>query len=223
MLHPYLSILSSLLLASALIPVQVAALDSLVSVLERMRVQEARHFRYRETRVMAMLAEPWKAEGDLYVSTRQMVIAQRSPRPVTTTISANRLLHIDGERNIRRSMRLERPFAVPNLEPFMQLLYGVPGTAGLEREYTIRFEPAERRWQLRLESNRREEHDVARMQVSGATGRGADRLVLESTDGDRTEWQLTLLSQGAAAERELRQIRDQLTNCQIPLDCSQPN
>ena len=44
------------------------------------------------------------------------------------------------------------------------------------------------------------------MQLSGNNNHGPDRLVLEQTDGDQTEWQLSLLSQGEAASRELQQL-----------------
>ena len=198
-------IISLLLFAMALIPAHATAQDTLDTVLEHIRVQQTRHFSYRETRYLALLVEPWQASGDLYTSTQQMVIAQQSPQPVMTLISAERMQHIDAGQDINRSLTLEQPFAVPGMEPFMRLLYGTSSQAELEQDYAISLDSSGQRWSLQLAPRRHTEDGIIRMQLSGDSGHGPDRLVLEHADGDRTEWQLSLLSQGTAAERELQQ------------------
>ena len=94
---------------------------------------------------------------------------------------------------------------MPGMEPFMRLLYGTSSQAELEQDYAISLDSAGLRWSLQLAPRRHTEDGIIRMQLSGDSGHGPDRLVLEHADGDRTEWQLSLLSQGAAAERELQQ------------------
>jgi hypothetical protein len=193
-------------LIAPLFSVQATAQDTLTNVLERIRVQETRHFSYRETRTLQLLAEPWQASGDLYTSLQQMVIAQQAPTPVLTVISADRMQHIDAGQDINRSLKLEQPFAVPGMEPFMLLLYGVTGRTELEQDYVISFDSSGQRWSLQLAPRQPVEDGIIRMQLSGDSDHGPDRLVLEQADGDHTEWQLSLLSQGAAAGRELQQI-----------------
>ena len=204
--------LASLLLVSvtALLPVQAAAQDTLGSVLERLRVQETRHFSYRETRYLQLLAEPWQATGDMYISPQQMVIAQQSPTPLFTVISADQMQHINAEQDIDRSLKLERPFAVPGMEPFLQLLYGTTGDTEQGQDYEISLNTAGRRWFLQLASQQNAADGIIRMQLSGDSGHGPDRLRLEHADGDRTEWQLSLLSQGEAAGRELQQLLESI-------------
>ena len=199
-----------LLFAIAVLPATVTAQDTLTAVLQRLRVQETLHFSYRETRTLQLLAAPWQATGDLYTSPRQMVIAQQSPTPVLTVISAGRMLHIDSTQDLQRSLKLEQPFAVPGMEPFMQLLYGTGGQSELEQQYTLGFDTAAQRWSLQLVPQQHTQHGIIRMQLSGASGRGPDRLLLEQADGDHTEWQLSLLSQGTAADRDLQQALEQL-------------
>ena len=92
----------------------------------------------------------------------------------------------------------------------MQLLYGTTGHSELEQEYVISFDTAEQRWILQLAPRQHTSQEIIHMQISGATGHGPDRLVLETADGDRTEWQLSLVSQGVAAGRELQQTLDRL-------------
>jgi hypothetical protein len=198
---------------------QAASPDSLVDVLERMRIQETQHFRYREIRMMRMLVDPSKAMGDMYISPHRLVISQQSPRLTTTAISAERMLYIDDDQEIYRSLKLERPFAVPGMEPFMWLVFGSGGLADLEKEYKIEFNTGGQRWRLQLTPHNYGEHDIARFWVSGNTGLGPDNLLLEYADGDRSEWQLLVQSRGGAAEQEMRRTLDQLRNCQIPLDC----
>lgn len=209
MLLQYRMRLASLLLlvsVAALHPVHSAAQEALGSVLERIRIQETRHFSYRETRTLQLLAAPWQATGDMYISPQQMVIAQRSPTLVFTVISADRMQYIDTGQDIDRSLKLERPFAVPGMEPFMQLLYGATRHTGQEQDYVISFDTAGQRWFLQLTPQQDTADEIIRMQLSGDTGHGPDQLVLEHAEGDRMEWQLSLVSQGEAAGRELQQL-----------------
>jgi hypothetical protein len=197
---------SLLLFALTLLPVQVTAQDTLDNVLERIRVQETRHFSYRETRNMALLAEPWQATGNLYTSPQQMVIAQQTPTPALTLISSDRMQHVDAAQNLNRSLKLEQPFAVPGMEPFMLLLYGTNGHAELERDYVLGFNSTGQRWSLQLAPRQQGENRIIRMHLSGDSDHGPDSLVLEHADGDRTEWQLSLVSQGETAGRALQQL-----------------
>ena len=204
--QPRNTLASLLLLASALLPATAVAADTLGNVLERLRVQATRHFSYRETRTLQLLAEPWQASGELFTAPQQMVIAQQTPTPVFTLISAVRMQYIDSVQGINRSLQLQQPFAVPGMGPFMLLLYGMTGLTALEQDYVISFDSSGQRWSLLLAPRHRAEDDIIHMQLSGASDHGPDRLVLEQADGDRTEWQLSLLSQGETAGRELQQL-----------------
>ena len=201
---------SLLLFALTLLPLQATAQDTLETVLERIRVQETRHFSYRETRTLQLLAEPWQASGEMYTSPQQMVIAQQTPTPVFTLISAERMQHIDTGQDINRSLKLEQPFAVPGMEPFMLLLYGAGGHTELEPDYVISFDSSGQRWSLQLVPRQKSEDGIIRMQLSGNSDHRPDHLMLEQADGDQTEWQLSLLSQGETAGRELQQLLESI-------------
>jgi hypothetical protein len=155
---------------------------------------------------MALLAEPWQATGNLYTSPQQMVIAQQTPTPALTLISSDRMQHIDAAQNLNRSLKLEQPFAVPGMEPFMLLLYGTNGHTELEQDYVLGFNSTGQHWSLQLAPRQQGENRIIRMQLSGDSEHGPDSLVLEHADGDRTEWQLSLVSQGETAGRALQQL-----------------
>jgi len=224
LLQPQKILASLLLFVSALLPGQAVAQDTLGNVLELIHIQETQHFSYLETRTLQLLAEPWQATGNmytspqqmviaqqsLYTSPQQMVIAQQSPTPTLTIISAERMLHVNAKQNINSSLKLEQPFAMPGMEPFMLLLYGTTGLTELERDYLISLDSTGHRWSLQLTPRQRAEDGITRMQLSGDSNHGPDRLVLEHADGDQTEWELSLLSQGETADRELQQLLESI-------------
>jgi len=195
-----------LILMTALTSGWAATPDTLERVLERIHITATRHFSYRETRYLQLLATPWQATGDLYTSLQQMVIAQQAPTRVLTIIVADSMRYIEPEQGIDRNLKLNQPFAVPGMEPFMLLLYGANGQVELQQDYLIRFTNTGQRWTLQLTPRSRSPQAIVRLLLSGDRGQGPDRLALEHDDGDRTEWQLSLLSQGATASRELRQL-----------------
>jgi len=197
--------LSTLLLMVLLLPLPTMAQDSLPEVLARIAVngQPTRHFHYQETRELQLLAAPWQADGDLFLGPRQMVIAQRSPSPTLTVIGADRMLHNDPAQDIHHNLVLDQPWAVPGMEPLMQLMYGAAGSDELRQQYQLSFDSDAQRWTLSLKPRWPGTLAVALMQVAGANGHGPDQMLLQSDDGDRRDWRLTPVSEGAAAEREL--------------------
>jgi hypothetical protein len=155
-----------------------------------------------------MLAKPWTGSGDMYIGPERMVIAQRSPALRITDISRTRLLHIDPEHQVVRSMELSSPFAVQGLEPFLQLLYGDGGSA-LRKRYATRFEVADGRWQLYLYPVLDHSGPISQMWLSGAEGQGADYLKLEFEDEDQTEYHLSMVARGAAARQAMQHVLEQ--------------
>jgi len=178
LLQPQKILASLLLFVSALLPGQAVAQDTLGNVLELIHIQETQHFSYLETRTLQLLAEPWQATGNMYTSPQQMVIAQQSPTPTLTIISAERMLHVNAKQNINSTLKLEKPFAMPGMEPFMLLLYGTTGLPELEQDYLISLDSTGHRWSLQLTPRQRAEDGITRMQLSGDSNHGPDRLVL---------------------------------------------
>lgn len=194
-----------LLLMTALLSLPAIAQDLLPEVLARIAVtqQPTRHFHYQETRELQLLAAPWQANGDLFLTPTQMVIAQRSPTTTLTVISADRMQHDDPAQDIHHQLVLDQPYAVPGMEPLLQLMYAAAADDELKQQYQLTFDSDAQRWTLSLKPRWPGALTVALLQVSGANGHGPDRMQLQSDDGDRRSWRMTPVSQGAAAEREL--------------------
>lgn len=198
------------LLAIALWPLSAVAQDTLDGVLSRMQVQENRQFHYREIRHLAMLAKPWEASGDMFIAPERMVIAQQDPVLRITDITRTRLLHIDPEHQVVRSMALSSPFAVQGLEPFLQLLYGDAGGSALKKRYATTFKVEAGRWELYLYPVLDHSGPISQMWLAGREGQGADYLKLEFEDQDQTEYRLSMIARGTAARQAMQRVLDRV-------------
>jgi hypothetical protein len=132
-----------------------------------------------------------------------MVIAQKTPYLATTIITANRLQHYNEARRVDRSINLEQPFAVPGMEPLMQLLFQSLNTDALRQTHSITMKNKARRWSLELKPRHRTQIEIDRIQLSGLYSEWPDRLVFFYEDGDRTDWEMLLISRGTTADDEL--------------------
>ncbi len=215
-LHRIKTVSLWLLLLAVLAPVQAIAEDTLINILKRLKVQQTEHFSFHETRLIQLLAEPWQATGDMFMSPTQMVIAQHTPTSAITVISEDRLLHVSVEEDIYSTLKLKKPFAVPGMEPLMQVLYGNGESTDLQQNYNLELDVTAQRWVLQLTPRHLGKHSIISLRLSGANDHGPDQLILEQADGDSSEWQLTRLSQGTAADRRLGEILNQLSDSQLP-------
>lgn len=192
-------------------PVLAGAEETIDSVLNRMQFKESQYFHYQETRQLALLNRPWIATGDMFIIPEGMVMAQRSPASILTQITANKLEYFDAERDVRRSMHLQQPFAVPGMAPFLQILYRGRQHSGLEEQYKTDFSLKQDRWVLVLTPKQADKSKIKAMTLAGSKGKGPDRMKLEYTDGDQTEWSLSLVSHGHEVARVLQKTLDTIT------------
>jgi hypothetical protein len=194
------------LLAVTSCPLPAAAHDTLDSVLARMQVSETRSFHYRETRHLALLAKPWEASGEMYIAPDRLLIVQQEPEPGITDITRSRLLHIDPEHHVVRTMELASPFGVQGLEPFLQLLYGKSAGSALQKRYATTFKVDKARWQLNLYPVLEHSGAISQMWLAGDEGRGADYLEVEFEDEDRTEYRLSMTDRGEPARQAMQRV-----------------
>ncbi|MEE9494098.1 MAG: hypothetical protein V3W04_12045 [Gammaproteobacteria bacterium] len=180
------------------------AADTFATVLERMQLKESQHFQYQETRHLALLTQPWVATGDMFITATGMVIVQHSPSSILTQITHDKLKYFDAERDIQRTIPLKKPFAVPGMAPFLQMLYLGKQQSRLEENYQTSFQLLKDRWILVLSPRQPGNDKIKAMTLSGSQGKGADLLKLEYIDGDLTHWQLSLLTQGHDATDHLK-------------------
>ncbi len=193
-----------------LTPVLASAEDTFDIVLERLQFKESQHFHYQETRHLALLTQPWVATGELFITPEGMIIAQQSPTSILTKITENKLKYFDDERDVRRSIHLKRPFDVPGMAPFLQMLFRDKQQSSPEEHYNISFSLEQERWLLVLSPRLADRNKIKAMTLSGSQGKGPDFLNLEYTDGDQTEWKLSLLTHGHDVANILQKALDKI-------------
>ncbi|MEE9342402.1 MAG: hypothetical protein V3V12_02065 [Gammaproteobacteria bacterium] len=191
-------------------PAPADATETFDAVLERMQFTENQHFRYQETRHLALLTQPWIATGDMFITADGMVMAQQSPASILTKITKDKLEYFDTENDIQRTIPLKQAFAVPGMAPFLQMLYPGEQHSRLEENYQTSFSLEKNRWKLVMGPRQIDKNKIRAMTLSGSQGNGPDFLKLEYTDGDQTEWQLSLLAQGQDVADRLKRILDSI-------------
>ena len=159
---------------------------------------------------MALFNRPWVATGDMFITAEGMTMIQQSPTQILTRITANTLEYYDVDRDVRRSMHLKQAFAVPGMAPFLQMLYLDKQQGQLSKYYTTAFSHDTHRWQLLLTPATATADKIMSVTLSGPTGRGPDLLKLEYTDGDLTEWRMTLLAEGQAVTGTLQKALEKI-------------
>ncbi len=193
-----------------LTPVLASTEDTFVSILERIKFKESQHFQYQETRYLALLTRPWTANGDMFITPDGLVMVQHEPTSILTTITEKKLEYFDRERDVRRTIRLKQPFSVPGMAPFLQLLYRSKQQGSLDEQYNTSFNLKQERWILALRPSQTNKNKIKSMTLSGSQGKGPDLLKLEYTDGDETEWRLSLIAHGHDAIHRLQKTLDKI-------------
>lgn len=180
------------------------ATDTMGQVLERLQVAETRQLNYTETREMQFFAAPWQSSGQMYLSPGRIIIDQHKPKHSIISITENKLLYVEPKHDIRHIKKLAKPFAVPGIGQFLSILYGDPATEDLQRKFHTTFSTTQARWRLTLLP--RVASTINRMEISGLTNQGADFIDLEFSDGDKTDWEFTLIATGAQAARKMNSV-----------------
>ncbi len=198
--------------AALFIPAAACAGDSLDAVLARMQVKEVRHFLYTERRQMRLLTRQWRAEGEMFVSPRQIVVAQHVPDQRFISISKERIVFVDPGKQIRRQYGLQGRASVSGMALLMQVFYSSGKPADIEKKFNTGFSLNHNRWNITLLPKQEDDTEVIKMTLTGEEGAEPDHLALQYKDGDRTEWTLALRNKGDDASKTMDETLDQMNN-----------
>ena len=178
-----------------LVPWSVHADESLSSVMARMTPQGVVQFRYEEIRTMALLAEPWHGNGVLYADPPdRMVKLQVQPERIVMAVDGDRMWYYDSLRQVRHSSPISEDDERSVLIIVMQALLN-GDRARLEEDFRVEFSVESDTWRLKLAPGSTEAPKTESfVLVSGPVGEAAKRIVLQQSDGDRSELLLTKIA-----------------------------
>ena len=180
------------------------AQDRLDGVLKRLKINQISQFNYTETRELKLLTSSWQGSGEIFLSPQRIVMAQQLPNESVLIITKAKIHYIDLKRNIHKLKKLDKPFDIPQLGMFLDLIYGEHTAKSLGEKYQTDFSSDSAHWQISLTPIGK--NPINQMQIFGRTGFATNKLILLLDDGDQTTWELSLNQQGEAAEKNMHSI-----------------
>lgn len=176
-----------------------------LSLLQELRpAGGAAEFRYEETRVLELVAEPWHGWGYLFSSADgSLVKLQMFPQRAVMAISGGQMLYYDREHNQRRSAPLGFAGAAQRqITAFRSILQGrIDELRGL---YEFDAERKDGRWRLRLTPKAGQA--VAAIEMSGEDRGPRRTLRVREADGESSEYRLEQTGAGAALELTIQRL-----------------
>lgn len=169
----------------------------------------AAEFRYEETRVLELVAEPWHGSGFLLSGADgSLVKLQLSPQRVVMAVADGRMWYYDPAKDERHNASLDSDGAVQRqISAFRAILQG--RAEELRTLYRLDAERKQGRWTLRLAG--KEADAVAAIEMSGED-RGPHRtLRIHDADGESTDYRLEKTAGGEAVETKLRGLLREAT------------
>ncbi len=200
-------ILSLLLVCSF----KTAAEDSLSAVMARMKPDTAVRIRYRETRYMDLLAEPWEGAGYFYARPPDLMLKEQfHPSREIMGASGSRIYYYDPANNVRHQGVIEQDDPVSlNLSAFKALVNG--DKALLKALYKIEFCSKPEQWILTLKAkDPTVDESLDKIVISGLSDQPANKIEVIQLDGDRTLFSIKKDGQGKEIEAAVAQINGEL-------------
>jgi outer membrane lipoprotein-sorting protein len=142
--------------------------------------------RFVERKHMAILSAPLELSGTLaYAAPGRLEKHTLSPHRESMVLEGDRLTLDDGQRNRRRTVRLQDyPLVRAFVESIRSTLAG--DLATLNQFYEVGFEGGERQWRLKLKPREPDMQGVVNeIRISGSRDR-VSRIEIDEMDGDRS-------------------------------------
>ncbi|WP_157205008.1 outer membrane lipoprotein carrier protein LolA [Methylomonas methanica] len=181
-----------LFLLLALLPIAGLADDAvLAELLARIRQTGQAQFRYEETRVLELAAEPWHGQGVmLSAADGSLVKLQLQPTRVIMAITDQRMLYWDAQQNQRHGAALDSAGpAGEQIKVFRTILQG--RTEELQTSYDIAAEKQGKQWILRLTPKPDLTADeLPSIEISGDDKDEQRRILIKQADGESTEYRM---------------------------------
>lgn len=195
------------LLFTLLFPLATLAGESeALSLLQDLRpAGGAAEFRYEETRVLELVAEPWHGWGYLFSSADgSLVKLQMFPQRAVMAISGGQMLYYDREQNRRRSAPLGFAGAAQRqITAFRSILQGrIDELRGL---YELDAERKDGRWILRL-IPKAGQTDAAAIEMTGEEKAPQRTLKIREAGGESSEYRLEKTGEGQALELTIQRL-----------------
>ncbi len=161
--------------------------DTLSSLMQRMKSNDAVKMAYQEIRTLELMDKPWKSSGYMFsISPDTLIKEQLFPERILMAVRGDELLYFDPANNVRHqgSMQDDNPQS-QGITVFKALING--DEALLQKLYRIEFSSQSQRWTMILKSKLKPESGF-NIIVSGLSEKPADMIRIKQPDGELSEF-----------------------------------
>jgi outer membrane lipoprotein-sorting protein len=171
--------------------------DSLSSLMQAMKSEQATRIAYKETKTLELMDQPWEGSGFMYsLPPDLMVKEQLLPKRVLMGIKGDKMFYFDQQNNFRHQGELDKNDLISlNVAVFKALINA--DEALLRNMYQVDFKSTAKGWAMNLTPKNNQELGFSTL-VSGATDQQVDKISMKQADGDSSEF---TLQKDASGER----------------------
>ncbi len=171
--------------------------DTLSSLMQTMKSDQATRIAYKETRILELIDEPWKGSGFMYsLPPDLMVKEQLLPKRVLMGIKGDKMFYFDQTNNFRHQGELDNNDLISlNVAVFKALI--TADEALLHSMYQVDFISTSKGWSMNLKPKNNKDLGFSTI-VTGATNQQIDKISIKQSDGDSSEF---MLQKDASGER----------------------
>ena len=171
--------------------------DSLSSLMQAMKSDQATRIAYKETKTLELMDQPWEGSGFMYsLPPDLMVKEQLLPKRVLMGIKGDKMFYFDQKNNFRHQGELDKNDLMSlNVAVFKALINA--DEVLLRSMYQVDFSSTAKVWTMNLTPKNNQELGFSTL-VSGATYQQIDKISMKQADGDSSEF---TLKKDASGER----------------------
>ncbi len=171
--------------------------DSLSTLMQTMKSEQATRIAYKETKTLELMDQPWEGSGFMYsLPPDLMVKEQLLPKRVLMGVKGDKMFYFDQQNNFRHQGELDKNDLMSlNVAVFKALINA--DEALLRNMYQVDFSSTAKGWAMNLTPKNNQELGFSTL-VSGATYQQIDKIRMKQADGDSSEF---ILKKDASGER----------------------
>lgn len=162
---------------------------TLASLMQGMKSEEATRIAYTEVKTLELMDEPWEGSGFMYsLPPDLMVKEQLLPKRIVMGVKGDKMFYLDKGNGISHHGELDSNDAISlNVAVFKSLINADEKL--LNSMYQVEFKNTATGWLMSLQPKNNKQSSFS-TQVSGASSKQVDKIVMKQADGDSSEFTL---------------------------------
>jgi hypothetical protein len=161
--------------------------DTLSSLMQRMKSNDAVKMAYQEIRTLELMDKPWKSSGYMFsIPPDTLIKEQLFPERILMAVRGNELFYIDPANNVHHQGAMDDDNPQSLSIALFKALHNGDETL-LKKLYGVDFSTQSQRWTMLLKPKLNPESGFSII-VSGLSDKSADMIRIKQPDGDLSEF-----------------------------------